>query len=255
MRQSRRQRVSVAAAGTDAGLHRVVERALRKSQRALGYAAAALPDGPVGGTCIIYDRMPLTPELLLMGYSQGLFPMDFSGTLRWQSPDPRSVLPLERLRISSKLRAEVRKAPFEIRFDTDVEGVLAGCADREETWLTPRMLDAYRGLAELGALRTTEAWLRGRLVGGSFGIPIGRVYSGESSFTRMAGASKIAWVHTAAHLRAQGFDAIDCQYHKPHFARFGAIRMPRDDYRRLMARGLVAPADYGQPALVRAAAC
>lgn len=233
---------------------RILARGQRKCQRAFGYASAALAGGPIASMCIINDRMPLTPELMLMGYSQGLFPMDYSGTLRWQSPDPRSVLLLADLRISARMRALMRKATFDIHFDTDLEGVLQGCADRDETWLTPRMLDVYRGLGELGAVRTTEAWHGGRMVAGTFGVPMGRVFIGESSFTRMDNASKIAWVHTAEHLRAQGFDAIDCQYHKSHFARFGAVEMPRDEYRRLLARGMVAPADYGQPSQVRAVA-
>lgn len=242
------------AGGPARARNQLVLRGQRKCQRALGYAAAALADGPIGSMCILADRMPLTPEQTLMFYGQGLFPMDFSGELRWQSPDPRSVLPLRDLRVSSRMRALLRRSPFEIRFDRDLEGVLAGCADRAETWLTPRVRGIYLALGAMGAVHTVEAWQDGRLVAGSYGVTIGRVFSGESAFSRVGDAGKIAFIRKAEHLRAQGFDAIDCQEHKAHFARFGAVEMAREDYRRLLARGLAAPASFGAPRPIAASA-
>lgn len=229
------------------GLTAAVERSERRCQRALTYASATLPDGPVGSLCMLADRMPLTPEQVLLCYSQGLFLMDYSGRLRWESPDPRSVLLLDNLRVSGRTRRAMERAAFDIRFDTDIEGVLRGCADRTGTWMSPRILDVYRALADLGALHTVEAWRGGELVGGSFGIAIGRVFMGESSFGRVSDAGKFAFIRKAEHLRELGFDAIDCQEHKPHFARFGATELPRDEFRRLLARGLAAPVPFTVP--------
>ena len=225
-------------------LERVITHGLRKSQRALGYASTSMPDGPLASLCIVADRMPVTPDVTLMFYAQGMFPMEFSGKVRWQAPDPRSVLLLERLRVPSRVRTYVRKDLFDIRFDHDVEGVLVGCADREETWLTPRLLDVYRRLAAMGAVHTVEAWRDGGLVGGAFGVAIGDLFTVESMFTRADHASKIVFVHLARHLTARGFHAIDCQYHQPHFARFGATDVPREEFRRMLARGLANPATF-----------
>ncbi|HUF81584.1 MAG TPA: leucyl/phenylalanyl-tRNA--protein transferase [Burkholderiales bacterium] len=221
---------------------RVIERGRSKCQRALVYASAALPGGPIAGLCSLTDRIPPSPELLLLSCAQGLFPMDEAGKLRWHAADPRAVLMLERLHVPSRVAQYLRKEMFDLRFDNDVEGVLAGCAGREETWLTPRLIDLYRQLHHLGALHSVEAWQQGRLAGGAFGIALGRVFTVESMFSRVDHASKIAFVHLAKHLAARGYDCIDCQVQKPHFARFGAVEISLTEYRERMARGLARPA-------------
>ena len=226
------------------GWNRIVERGRRKVQRALVYASAALPAGPAYSLCCLADRSPLSPGQLLLSCTQGLFPTDYGGKLRWETADPRAVLEPGRLRIPSRVAGYLRKSMFELRLDHDIDGVLAGCADREETWLTPRLIEQYRALYDLGALHTVEAWKDGQLAGGAFGIAIGRVFSLESMFSRVDHASKIAFVHLARHLGAREYDYIDCQVQKPHFERFGAVEISLEEHRERMARGLARPAAF-----------
>lgn len=209
--------------------------------RALGRAASAVPDGPVGGMCGVAARLPFTSEQILLGYAQGMFPVDLRGHIHWQCPDPRCVVPLEQLHVPSRIRTYLRKGLFELCFDRDPAGVLAACGDRKGTWLTQRIQDAYKALFDLGAMHTVEAWKGERLVGGAFGVALGTVFTVESMFSREDHASKLAFAHLCTHLKAQGFTMVDCQYQQEHFARFGAIELPRDEYRKRIALGLLDP--------------
>jgi len=233
--------------GTRAFARRVLAFAQRGYHRALGHAAAAVPDGPEGGLCGLAARLRFTPEQILLAYAQGMFLQEKAGHIHWYCPEPRCVLPLEKLHIPSRVRAYLRKGLFELRFDSSPAAVLAACSDRRKTWLTPRVQAAYRGLFELGAMHTVEAWQGDRLVGGAFGVAIGSIFTVESMFSREDHASKLAFAHLCRHLADRGFTLVDCQYQKPHFERFGAIHMARDEYRDTLARGLIRPPRFEAP--------
>jgi leucyl/phenylalanyl-tRNA--protein transferase len=215
--------------------------------RALGHAAAAVPEGAVGGLCGISARLPFTPEQILLGYAQGLFPVDQAGRIHWHCPDPRCVLPLAQLHVPSRIRTYLRRGLFELCFDRAPDLVLAACGDRKGTWLTRRMQDAYLALFQLGAMHTVEAWQGERLVGGAFGVALGTVFTVESMFSHENHASKLAFAQLCLQLRGRGFELIDCQYQQDHFRRFGAIELPRAEYRRRLALGLIRPAIFAAP--------
>jgi len=231
--------------------HAAIERVLgfgqRKYHRALGHAAAAVPEGPVGGLCGMAARFAFTSEHILLGYAQGLFPMDKRGAIEWHCPDPRCVVPLERLHVPSRIKTYLRKKPFELCFDRDPAGVLRACGDRKGTWLTPRIQAAYQSLFDLGAMHSVEAWRGDRLVGGAFGVALGTVFTVESMFSHEAHASKLAFAHLCLHLVDRGFTLVDCQYQQDHFQRFGAIEMARDEYRKRIALGLLHPPAFYPP--------
>lgn len=244
----RRPSVSAHVRKSHAFLRKIMSRGQNGCQRALARLASLLPEGPIGTLCGLSACMPLTPEHLLLSGMQGLFPLEWSGKLRWMSPRMRCVLPLERLHVPSRIGTYVRKNMFEVKFDSDFDGVLAACAGREKTWLGPRLRQVYRGAFELGAAHSVEAWQEGRLVGGAFGLAIGAVFTFESTFSRVDHAGKIAFVHLAEHLIKRGFVCIDCQNPAAHFTRFGAVEIHRDEYRALIARGLVRPPHFHAPA-------
>jgi leucyl/phenylalanyl-tRNA--protein transferase len=225
-----------------------VRRAFNFGQRqyhaALGHAARLVPDGLIGGLCGITARFPFTSEQILLAYAQGLFPMEKRGQLVWECPDPRCVLPLAELHLPSRIRTYLRKGLFDLCFDGDPAGVLAACGDRPGTWLTRRVQEAYLELFQLGAMHTVEAWQGERLVGGAFGIALGTVFTVESMFSREDHASKLAFAHLCVHAKERGYTLIDCQYQAEHFERFGAIEIPRDDYRKRLALGLIAPPSF-----------
>lgn len=228
-------------------VNRVLDFGQRKYQGALTQAAAVVPEGPIGGLCGITAQFPFTSEQILLGYAQGMFPMDKRGSIQWYCPDPRCVLPLERLHVPSRIKTYIRKGLFELCFDRDPAGVLRACGDRKNTWLTPRVQAAYQALFDLGAMHTVEAWKGDRLVGGAFGVALGTVFTVESMFSHENHASKLAFAYLCQHLVDRGFSLVDCQYQQDHFARFGAIELPRDEYRDRVALGLIHPPSFNTP--------
>jgi len=228
-------------------LHRAVDFGERSYHRALGRAAAVTPEGAVGGLCGVMARLPFSPEQILLGYAQGMFPMDKRGQIFWNCPDPRCVVPLAQLHVPSRITRYIKQGLYELCFDRDPKAVLAACGDRTETWLSARVQSAYLGLFEMGAMHTVEAYQGDRLVGGAFGVALGRVCTLESMFSHEDHASKLCFAHACLHLKGRGFDLVDCQYTSPHVERFGAIEMRRDEYRERVARGLVQPASFNAP--------
>ena len=175
----------------------------------------------------------LTPERLVEAYRRGIFPW-YSGDqpVLWWSPDPRMVLFTDAFRVARSLRRVVKEERFTIRADTAFRAVMEGCATinrpgQSGTWITPAVVDAYCALHERGCAHSVEAWNGGRLVGGLYGVALGRMFFGESMFADEADASKVALVHLVAMLRARGFPMIDCQQETAHLARFGARPVPR----------------------------
>jgi leucyl/phenylalanyl-tRNA--protein transferase len=196
-------------------------------------------------------RVEITPEILLRAYAAGIFPMaedaDDPG-LFWIEPQLRGTIPLDAVHVSRRLARTVRSDLFEVRVDTDFDAVIAGCAapaeSRERTWINARIRRLYGELFDLGFCHTVEAWRDGQLVGGLYGVRLGAAFFGESMFHRERDASKVAFVHLAARLCAGGFRLLDAQFVTSHLARFGAVEMPRRDYKRRLAEAVEAEADW-----------
>lgn len=177
----------------------------------------------------------LAPAWLLAAYRRGIFPWYNAGQpILWWSPDPRLVLYPSKIHISRSLRKTLRQKRFEVRFDTAFADVLAGCADRGEadagTWITPQMQAAYQRLFELGYAHSVESWVGEELVGGLYGVALGRAFFGESMFSRRTDASKVALAHLAFRLRQQDFAVIDCQMTTAHLLSLGAQEIARDRF-------------------------
>jgi leucyl/phenylalanyl-tRNA--protein transferase len=177
----------------------------------------------------------LSPEWLLAAYRHGIFPWYSAGEpLLWWSPDPRMVLRPAEVRITRSLRRTLRQRRFELRCDTAFEQVIAACAEPREpgggTWITPEMQAAYQRMHELGYAHSVESWQEGRLVGGLYGMAVGRVFFGESMFSWVSDSSKVALAHLARHLERLGYAVIDCQMVTSHLASLGGHPMPREDF-------------------------
>ena len=185
----------------------------------------------------------LSPERLILAYKSGIFPWYNPGEpILWWSPDPRLVLFPRELHISRSLRRLLRKERFQVTFNTRFREVIAACAASrrpagEGTWITREMEAAYCRLHDLGAAHSVEAWQAGRLVGGLYGIALGRCFFGESMFTRVSNASKIAFVTLVKRLETLGFEIIDCQVHTQHLVSLGAREIPRKEFLKWIKAG------------------
>jgi leucyl/phenylalanyl-tRNA---protein transferase len=187
----------------------------------------------------------ITPEVLLRAYACGIFPMAESAddpSLFWVEPEMRGIIPLEGFRVASRLARTVRSDIFTITVNQAFAGVIAGCAapqeGREETWINRRIRDLYTGLHRLGHCHSVEVWRDGDLVGGLYGVSLGRAFFGESMFHRVRDASKVALVHLIARLINGGFELLDTQYVTEHLKTFGAIEIPRRRYTALLDKAI-----------------
>ncbi len=183
--------------------------------------------------------MNLTPELLLTAYAQGIFPMAHDdGRIYWYSPDPRAILPLDKLHTSRSLRRLVNSGKYEVRFDTAFAEVIAACAapgpDRETTWISDEIVEAYIWLHELGFAHSVETWYEDKLIGGLYGVALRGLFAGESMFSRRPDASKLALYHLVQRLRDTGFVLLDVQFQTPHLATLGSIEISMADYQELL---------------------
>lgn len=177
----------------------------------------------------------LTPEWLLAAYRRGIFPWFNPGEpILWWSPDPRMVLRPGHMRISRSLGRVLRQGRFEIRCDSAFSQVVAACAAPRQahggTWISPAMEAAYLRMHELGYAHSVESYHDGQLVGGLYGLALGRVFFGESMFCRMTDASKVALAHLTRYLDSAGFAVIDCQMTTPHLASMGAQEIARKEF-------------------------
>ncbi len=193
----------------------------------------------------------VTPEWLLAAYRQGIFPWFNPGQpVLWWSPDPRMVLLPEQFHLPHSLERTLRKRPFEIRSDSAFEAVMRGCAQPRDgqvgTWIDETMIAAYRGLHAMGLAHSIEAWTDGELVGGLYGVALGRAFFGESMFARRSDASKIALTHLVRRMQQTGFELLDCQMYTSHLARFGAQEIPRAEFGERLARAVAAAAPAWQ---------
>jgi len=181
----------------------------------------------------------LRPERILAAYRRGIFPWYQEGEpILWWSPQPRAVLFPERIHISRSLRRVLRRREFEISMDRCFADVMRECGapteNRPRTWITNAMRRAYGELHRLGHAHSIEAWQDGALVGGMYGIALGRVFFGESMFSRVANASKVALVHLCGQLRQWGFAVIDCQVSSNHLRTMGACEIRRAEFQQLL---------------------
>jgi len=193
----------------------------------------------------------LTPERLLLAYSQGIFPWyGRNMPILWHSPDPRMVMEPRTLNVQRSLRKAIRRRPYQLKMDTAFEAVLRGCAetprpDQAGTWLVPDMINAYVRMHELGFAHSIEAWRGDELVGGLYAVSLGAAFFGESMFARADDASKIAYVACVRQLEAWDISLIDCQVHTDHLERFGAIEIPRESYLARLHIALDSPTRRG----------
>ena len=198
--------------------------------------------------------MSLSPELLLHGYSIGIFPMAEhreDPEIFWVDPKRRGIFPLNNFHISRSLARRMRTCGYRIEIDTDFAGVVDGCADRAETWINEEIRAHYLALYESGHAHSIECWLPSEdpgappeLVGGLYGVSFDRVFCGESMFSRDRDTSKIALCHLVARLTYAGFQLLDTQFVTKHLQRFGALEIPRSEYRTLLSDALKEQAEF-----------
>jgi leucyl/phenylalanyl-tRNA--protein transferase len=193
----------------------------------------------------------ITPEVLLKAYACGIFPMAESAedpALYWIEPEMRGIIPLDAFHLPSRLARTVRTTPFSVSVDRDFDAVIDGCAepkpDRGRTWINARIRRIYRALFDRGDAHTVEVYDGEHLVGGLYGVSLGRAFFGESMFHRATDASKIALVHLVARLRAGGYRLLDTQFVTAHLKTFGAVEVPKRRYHRMLEEALVGHADF-----------
>jgi leucyl/phenylalanyl-tRNA--protein transferase len=187
----------------------------------------------------------LDPRMLLRGYAAGIFPMADSrdaGDIFWVEPRNRAIIPLDTFHLSRSLAKRVRSGHFTVTRDRAFHEVLLACADRDETWINQVIERATLGLHAVGHAHSIECWHEGDLVGGLYGVKLGRAFFGESMFSRMTDASKVALAWLVARLRVGHFTLLDCQFMTPHLASLGAMTVSRDRYVGLLTTALSAGA-------------
>jgi leucyl/phenylalanyl-tRNA--protein transferase len=193
----------------------------------------------------------ITPEVLLKAYACGIFPMAESAddpALYWIEPELRGIIPIDGFHVPARLARTVRNTPFTVRVDRAFDAVVEGCAepkvDRARTWINTRIRKIYRALYAEGHCHTVEVYDGDELVGGLYGVSLGRAFFGESMFHRARDASKIALVHLVARLKAGGYRLLDTQFVTDHLKTFGAVELPKKQYHRLLEDALVGEGDF-----------
>ena len=182
----------------------------------------------------------LAPAMLLTAYAQGIFPMaDEDEEIHWYSPDPRTIIDLERFHTPRTLRQLYRQQRFQLTVNRDFEAVINRCADRPEgTWISADMREAYVELHRLGFAHSVEAWWEGRLAGGLYGVALGGAFLGESMFHDVSNASKIALVHLVEQMKQRDFILLDTQFTTEHLRQFNCLEIPRSEYLERLDKAL-----------------
>ncbi len=192
----------------------------------------------------------ITPDTLLRAYAQGIFPMAEGRddpAIHWVDPRRRGILPLDGFHLSRSLARRMRRGGFTLTTDQAFASVVTACADRPETWISHRIQALYQALHARGHAHSIEVWQNGHLVGGVYGVVLGAAFFGESMFSRVTDASKIALAHAVQVLRAGGFQLFDTQFLTPHLASLGGLEIPRARYQHLLAQALARPARFPAP--------
>lgn len=199
---------------------------------------AANPDGllAIGGD--------LRPDRLLLAYEMGIFPWySPPDPVLWWCPDPRCVLYCKQLKVSKSMRNVLNQGMFTVTFDEAFKEVMLGCKNAQRpgqdgTWITQEVIDSYSYLHRLGVAHSVEVWHEGRLVGGLYGVSLGRMFFGESMFSEMSNASKVGFIHLVRSLDAMDFELIDCQIYNDHLGSLGAELIPRRQFLDTLAAAL-----------------
>ena len=185
------------------------------------------------------DTAIIAPDLLLEAYAGGMFPMAMeNGEMGWFSPDPRGIIPIKEFHIPHGLKKVLRNNPFEVRIDTAFGAIMKGCADRESTWISDMIHRSYVKLHELGFAHSVEIWQDNTLVGGLYGLAMGGAFFGESMFSRVPNASKVALATLVSRLEARGFVLLDTLWVTEHLTQFGAHEIPRTTYLKRLNKAL-----------------
>ncbi len=193
----------------------------------------------------------ITPQVLLKAYTCGIFPMAESAddpALYWIEPQQRGVLMLDEVHVPRRLAKSIRQGVYEVRIDSNFEGVITGCAasrpGRRTTWINPKIRSLYGELFEMGYCHTVEAWLDGALVGGLYGVALNGAFFGESMFSTARDASKIALAHLCARLSFGGFSLLDTQFVTEHLRQFGTVEIDRTEFHVRLEKALAHKADF-----------
>jgi len=188
----------------------------------------------------------LEPATLITAYRHGIFPWPYDQhMLLWWSPDPRAILPLDGLHVARRLARRLRQGRFRVTLNAAFAEVIAACAEREETWITPAIREAYERLHRLGWAHSVEVWHDGRLAGGLYGLAVGGLFAAESMFHRVTDASKVAVVALVEHARRVGTTLVDVQMPTAHLATLGVITISRADYLKRLAAALPRRVAFG----------
>lgn len=191
------------------------------------------------------DPPLLTADLLLRAYAQGWFPMLHEDDQHhWHDPDPRALIPLEAIQPNATMQRVIRSGRFRCTIDQAFGNVMRACADRETTWISEEMIDAYVELHRMGHAHSVEAWRGDAMAGGMYGVQFAGAFFGESMFSRESNAGKLAFHHLADHLRAHGFTLFDTQYINDFTRSLGAIEVPRVEFRKQLAAALSLPVRF-----------
>jgi leucyl/phenylalanyl-tRNA---protein transferase len=195
--------------------------------------------------------MPLTADIILNAYANGVFPMSDDRNdpeLFWVDPEQRGIFPLEAFHVPRSLAKTIRKMPFNVTVDQDFGQVMRECAkatnERDTTWINQTILELYAELHDRGYAHSVECWHEGKLAGGLYGVSFAGVFCGESMFTRVTDASKIALTYLVARLKHGGFTLLDAQFMTDHLAKFGAIEIDRADYHRRLGKALKVKSNF-----------
>ena len=190
----------------------------------------------------------ISADTLLTAYASGWFPMSYApGDIRWYSPDPRGIIPLDAFHAPRRLARTVRQERFELRVDSEFRAVITACAARRDAdgnWIDDEILESYCGLHDMGFAHSVETWQDGVLVGGLYGVALKGAFFGESMFHHVRDASKVALSGLVERLRTQGFVLLDTQWVTDHLVQFGAIDVPRRRYLRLLDEALRVEATF-----------
>jgi leucyl/phenylalanyl-tRNA---protein transferase len=188
----------------------------------------------------------MSTHLLRQAYAQGYFPMPHphSNELLWLSPDPRAIIPLDGLHVSRSLERTMRRGHLTVTYDNDFAGVMQGCSERPDTWITDEFKVAYQRLHQEGYAHSVEIWQDGKLVGGVYGVALHGAFFAESKFHRVTDASKMAIVKLVERMKICGMELLEVQFLTEHLKTLGTIEVPRRHYMQLLSRALSSPAKF-----------